>query len=483
MNKRSQRGSRRPVLGLLLISTLGIGACDFLDPTAVENPQTTSEDLLNAKNPTTSLLPGLRAEFARLMNTTAVVSEVVSDNYSIHGTGLFKEWDSPRRVTPSIMNGTGDATGLYWHTQELRALATFVIEDIAPNDATALAEEVAEAHYLRGMALLIASENFSGAPLVEDGPLVPAAQMLDLAIEDLNAGASFGVATTAALARAYRWKGDRGAATSAAQAALGQDGDFVVLQEYDAVSIDNTPWAFLVNRALQEMQPLPRLDFLDPKYLDREQGIAVAKAEEMHLILAEVAMAGGDMTSAKAALRNAITMAKSRGTATFSDGDERLNADLTIRPRDASITVRADASSPYRAGLVRDRNGASITQNVISGTSLDADSVAALTTADELWHALHLARQEILFLEGRRMADLGIRMPIMLDEIDANGTINTGDLGTNPVVPAYIPQDDEMDLYSPASPYDDGGNLIETQVTIQFDMNRVLTQNNVTPFN
>lgn len=484
MKTQSGRSGRGLVLGLLLASTLGVGACDFLDPTNVENPQTTAEDLLAAKNPTASLLPGLRAEFARLQNTASVVSEIVSDNYSVHGTGLAKDWDLPRTVTPSVINSAGDATGLYWHSQELKALATFVLEDIAPNDETAQAAQVAEAHYLRGMALLTLAENFSGAPLEVDGPLVGAGQILDLAIADFNQAASFGVATTAALARAQRWKGDRTAATTAAQAALGQDADFAVLQEYDAVSIDNTPWAFLVSRALQEMQPLPRLDFLDPKYLTRESGIPVAKAEEMHLIIAEAALAGGNLAGARTSLRNAIELANSRGTASFDDSDQRLNADLSIRPRTASIMVRADANSPYRAGLVLSRPGV-ITAAPISATSLDADSVAALGTADELWHALHLARQEIMFLEGRRMADLGIRMPIMLDEVDANPTISQGDLGTTPVVPAYIPPDDEMDLYTPAEPYDGedlDAVLVNDRITIMWDMNQILTTNNVSPF-
>jgi hypothetical protein len=48
---------------------------------------------------------------------------------------------------------------------------------------------------------------------------------------------------------------------------------------------------------------------------------------------------------------------------------------------------------------------------------------------EALLHALHLARQEILFLEGRRMSDLGIRIPIMLREIDQNDNMNEGDPG------------------------------------------------------
>jgi hypothetical protein len=471
-------------LRLALVAALGAAACDFLDPTQVENPRTTSDDLAGAAEPTAALLPGLRAQFARLVSSTVVVAEVVSDNYSIHGTGLQKEWDSPREVTPSVNNSTSTATGIYWNAQELRALASFILDEIAPDDSTATAEQVAEASYYRGMAYLTLGESFSFAPVEEDGAAIPAQELLDRAVTDLGQAAGvgdIGVAANAALARAQRWKGDAAAATAAAQAVLGAEPSFLFMQEYDAASIENQPFAYLVLRALQEMQPLPRLDFLDPKYLTREQGIVVAKAEEMHLILAEIALAQGGVGEAGGHLAAAIDLADSRSSQSFLDEDARLNADLSIRPRDASIMVRADANSPYRAGLVLTRP-AQTTQHTTSATSLSADSVAALSSEAEMWHTLFLARQEILFLEGRRMSDLGIRLPMMLREIDANPAIETGGPGTTAVVPDYIPAGDAIDLFSPASPYDEDGNLLTTEVTIQVDLNRVLAENRVTPF-
>ena len=483
--QRTSRKAGRWAVTLLVAGSLGVTGCDFLDPTSVENPRTTADDLARAEEPTRALLPGLRAQFARLIGASVVVSEVVSDNYSIHGTGLFKEWDSPREVTPFVANSTGTATGNYWNAQELRALASFVIDDIAPNDEAAEAADVAEAHYYRGMAYLILAENFSFVPLERNQPPVPGSELLSRAVSDLTAGTAaldpVGTAARAALARAYRWQGDATNAAAAANAVLAADADFLFQQQYDAVSIENAPFAFLVLRALQEMQPLPRLDFLDPKYLNREAGIAVAKAEEMHLILAEIALASGSVGPARTALLEAIALADGRSTVGFSDNDPRLNADLSIRPRDASIEVRANASSPYISGLVLDRPGVT-TQRPVSGTSLDPVDVAATTDLQDLWYAFQVARQEILFLEGRRMADLGIRLPMMLREIDANTSIESGDPGTVAVVPSYIPAADGMDLFTPASPYDDDGNLLTTQVTINVDMNRILVDNGITPF-
>jgi hypothetical protein len=478
----------RGLLTLSLALMITIGGCDFLDPTNVENPRTTVEDLAEAGEPTAAIVRGMRAQFARMVNTTSVVQEVVSDNYSIHGTGLSGTWDFPREITPAEANSTGDATGIYWNAQELKAQGNFVIDEIAATDSTATPELVAEAQYYRGMAFLTLAENFAYAPIEEDGAALPATQLLDLAMADFNAAAGIGNTATqvdAARARALRWLGDADGASAAAQAVLAADDEFLLLQEYDAGSITNSAQAFLVLRALQEMQPLPRLDFLDPKFLTRISGIPVAKAEEMHLILAEVELARGNVGVGRDHLVDAIELAASRATETFDDNDARLNADLSIRPRSANIEVRADETGPYRAGLVLDRPGR-VVQATVSATSLAAADVEALTTLDEVWYAFHLTRQEILFLEGRRMSDLGIRLPVMQREVDQNPAIELGDPAAEPVVPDYIPPLNEMDLYTPLAIYDeqeDGTVLqLETQVTITVDMNRVLTENRVTPF-
>ena len=480
--------SGRGIVGALL-AVLAMAACEAIDPTQVNNPTTTDEDLAEATNPTAALLPGLRAQFARMINAYVVAAEVISDNYSIHGTGIVVDMDEPHEVTPDLVNSTGtSASGAYWNVQELRALADFVIDEIAPGDAGAPPQLVAEAHYYRGMAYLTMGEVFSHVPHEEDGAPQPASVALGKAVTDLQAATGFGPQAQAALARAHRLLGDAGAAGAAANAALSSEPNLLFSQGYDATSIANTPVAFLVLRALQEMQPLPRLDFLDPKYTDRESAIPVAKAEEMHLILAEIALASGNMAEAQSQLASAINLAGTRAMVSFDDIDERRNADLSLRPRSKEILIRADAESPFRAGLVLDRPSDGLMIPSVSGTSLDADSIAGLSDANELWHALWLARQEIMLLEGRRLADLGIKLPMMLREIDQNEGINEGDPGTTPVVPGYVPQNPRyaMDIYTPLELYDGvdpGVPLIETQVTIHVDMNKVLVANNASPFN
>lgn len=498
LKMRNMKYQRGPVLrgafAFLTVLALGIGstACDFLDPTNVENPRTTTDDLAQAEEPTAALLPGVEAEFARLLESTVVATECASDNYTIMGTGIDNSWDYPEDITPLVANSTGRVTGAYWNAQELKALATFVIEEIIPNDDTAVPADIAWTYYYRGMAYLFLGENFSYAPVVEDGEPVPAADILQLAVADLDQAASGGgdvlLPARAAQARAYRWLGQGPSAQSAANQVLSGDSEFLFQQGFDPTSIDNTAHWYLVSRALSEMQPLPRVDFLDPKYITYDASIPVAKAEEMLLILAEVALAGTDYDTGKDYLADAIELAQSRPTESFVDSDARNNVDLSIRPRDPEILVRADADSPFRSGLVQGRfdgtDGRSTTQYVVSGTSLDADSVRALPEGDPaaIWHAFWLARQEILFLEGRRMADLGIRLPMMRREVDQNPNIDFGDPGTESVVPSYIPAFNGMDLYTPASPYGEGDVLVTTEVTINVDMNKILTQNNVSPF-
>lgn len=488
MNNMNTLGTTGRRLAAALLAALLVAGCDAIDPTNVNNPTTTDDDLAQAQNPTASLLPGLRAQFSRMTNAY-VVGEVITDNYSIHGTGIVVDMDEPSEINSDNLNGTGTSvSGIYWNVQELRALADFVIDVIAPDDKEAPESLVAEAHYYRGMAYLIMGEAFSYVPHEEDGEPQQWSVALDKAVADFEeAAAGTGVLADAALARAHRLLGNAAEAEAAANSALAVQADFALGAPYDANFLINVPWLFLVQRALQEMQPLPRLDFLDPKYTERDSPVPIAKAEEMHLILAEVALASGNLQTGREQLSAAIELAGDRPVLLFDDFDERRNADLSLRPRNSEIVIRADASSPYRAGLVRDRPAFEVEVPFISGTSLDADSVGALAGADELWHALWLARQEILFLEGRRLSDLGIRLPMMQREIDQNDGINEGDPGTTVVVPLWVPLNPRyaMDIYSPVDLYDGDGldaTLRHTEVTIGVDMNRMLAQNNASPF-
>lgn len=474
---------RRFVVAAALCLAPVLWSCDAVDPTQVTNPRTTDEDLARSPEPTKALLPGLRAQFARMISAYVVATAVVSDDYSVQGTGLPAVLDDPTAVTPDLLNGTGtSASGVYWNVQELRALGDFVVDEIAPGDTAATPALVAEARYYRGMAYLTLGEVFSFAPHEKDGLPQPSSVSLARAVADLEAARGVGPRSPAALARAFRLLGDAQAAEAEAAAVLQSSADYLFAQPYDPATISNTPVSFLTLRSLQEMQPLPRLDFLDPKYTERSSAIPVAKAEEMHLILAEIDLAAGAPAAARAHLADAVRLAARRGKVAFDEKDERRNADRSLRPRSAEIVVRADDRSPYRAGLVVGRPAQDLQVPNVSATSLDADSIARLSSSSDLWHALWLARQEILFLEGRRLADLGIKLPMMRREIDQNARIEPGGPGTTATTPPWLPTSPRhaMDAYLPKILYDGNGRdagLLETEVTILFDMNRLLAEN------
>ena len=477
---------RSLVVSALFLVALVVSGCDALDPSQVENPRTTDDDLAQAERPTAALLDGMRAQFARTLGATIVTTELASDNYSINGTGLGgNTLDFPSNLGPNVaVLNTTNQDGMYWNTQELRAQGDFLLNEIAPNDDNATAAQLAEAQYYRGMAFLLQGENFVALPTAPDTTAVSAATLFANAQSDFTAalsragsGSELTVRINAALARTHRALGNVSEAQSFAQAALSAGGDtFLVDQLYDADNLDNAPHDYLVQRSLQEMQPLPRLDFLDPKYVEENSAVPVASAEEMHLILAEVALANDDPPGARAELKAAIGIAADRSRVTFEDGDERLNNDLNVRPDTSALQIRFEPGASLVSGLVLDRPG-TVTTPAVSGTHVDSSQVDAASGTD-LTRLLYLLRQEILFLEGHRLHDLGIRLPMMLREIDTNPSISVGSPGTEATIPAWIPPQNGLDLYEPGIIYESGdsGPLTTTEVTMLHDMNRILAE-------
>jgi tetratricopeptide (TPR) repeat protein len=460
-----------------------LSGCDLLDPTKVSNPNTTAEDLANSAEPTRALLPGVRAQVARAVGSV-VNLDLITDNLEIAFTNITGEMNDPHAVDPDggTYNGLG---GAYWQLQELRAIADFVIDTIGPRDTRATPAQLGEARYYRGMAFLMQGENFRGLPRTTSAEPTGWQQLLDLAVADFAAALTMdptpalATAIRGALARTHRARGDAQQAESFAQQVLTANPTFLNAQPYSSGEIENPVFGDDRTR-----QPLPRLDFLDPKYTSRSAPVPLGKAEEMHLILAEVAMSRGSYPAAAAHVADAIRVARARPTSSVDDRDQRLNPDLTVRPRTAGILVRADADSPFRAGLVLTRPGV-VSMPSTSGTSLSADSVQALTSPEAIRHAFWLARQEILYLEGRRLSDLGVRLPISARELDASPTLTRSIPEASVLVPAYVPAAGAVNRFSPRSPYVDrtqGGALETDRITIEVDMNKILARERVSRF-
>ena len=464
--------------GLLVIAFVAAG-CGFVDPTEVRNQQTTEENLkAGATGGTKPFLNGVVEAYANSVEDIAYFTDTVSDNFDNIATFISPEADKPRKIIPLdlTLNGGG---GPYFEVQEFRALAQFVIDVVLPNDVEATNQQRAELLFYLGMSNLISAENFVGVPIIEGGAVINEGARLDLAISDFESSlafssdADFATRIHISLARAYRLKGNASRAAAEANLALAGGSTFLFNAQYDAANNTNAGYTFAVARSLFDIQPLPRLDYLDPKYTERESPIYTHKREEAFLILAEVELSNGNASAAAGYIGDAIDLAKIRSTVDFFDEDPRHagNGPLT-RPKGG--TVKAGSSAPEVAGLIIDRRGNIVTVPTVSGTSLDAATVRAMTNADDLFATLYLARQEIFFFEGRRMSDLGLRLCMMAREIETNPNINEGDFGTVTVVPSWIPANDELDAYSVSG----------TVTTITHDMNRILAQNKnaVSPF-
>jgi hypothetical protein len=449
----------------LLIVTLP--ACDLVDPSKVENPQITADNLLsNPNGGTTSLVTGLRRYFSFTIGASAFIGDLVSDNLDNRTSFYDNTLSFPRTITSKSFT----YTDVHIQAMRLRALADFGLSTIVPNDILATNEQKAEVNFYRGMALLLLSEYFTHFPITEKGPAVTAQAALQQAVADFNTAFNLTaqnpmkVSCRLARARAYRLLGDKTNAAAEANAALALPGgtNHVFYANFEQTN-QATVYQALVGRTTNDIQPLPRLDFLDPKYTTSATPVPVLKSEEAHLILAEVALANNDLAGAKTALKNAITAARARATITYNDRDSRTN-----RPNDPAMTVKADADAPPVAGLIQRRGGSSIvTVYPISGTYLTTTMIDALTTKYELIYNLYLLRQHIFFAEGRRMTDLGIRLPLPQVQIDGNPNITAGSSGTVVTVPSYIPPSDEYRQFTVSG-------LV---VTIKWDMNKVIAQN------
>lgn len=480
-------------------STLLFNACQT-NPTEVINPTITDEALRAFPGGSANqVLQGVRNQFSAMIANVALYNAYVSDDYVNISTFLSPIADNPRNINADDIS----LPASYSSAQTLRAQAEFAITQVPLDrtlNPTQQANAIAQARFFRGMALLVLAENFANIPLVEGGPGLTSSQVLREAISSfllalpglaspsvLPPGADprlaiNQVAPRIALARAYRLLGQADSAAFFANAALNTPGSagYAYRALYDAQNFTNGVIPFLITRVVRDLQPLPRLDFLDPKYTALDSPIPVLKIEEAHLILAEVAIAAGNFAEAKARMRSAITAAlRPDSIIGFNSTNTRpaVPAVGGFRPRSNTLSVRADANSPAIPGLIPTRPGV-VTVYPTSFTSLRAANIDALPdNEEELVRTLFLLRQEIFFLEGRRINDLGIRLPLWRRQLDVN-PIGSGPGFDLPIVPAYIPA---FATFNPGTHDMDAFTVSGNVVTCSVDMNRVLARNRAYP--
>ncbi len=468
--------TRLTVLTLLLAGSVTTG-CEFLDPTEVTNPTVTEETFLGTPNAAASWTRGVERQLATTLNQVIVGTEVVSDNVFNNRTLFSKVFDIPQ-----IDASDFDVLNIQRAVHRLRAMADQGINVVVPADESATDETLAQLHFHRGFAHLLSAELFVALPAVPGGPAVGPAEHLASAILDfqqartLSTDATLDGAALLGIARAQYDAGNRAEAVAAAQQARSAAPSLIRWLQYDNVDGPGNTMQFAIfDSGQDEFQPLPRLDFLFPKYYSETAGdqspVALLKIEEAYLILAEAAVAQGDLSGARTELVDLLTLVASRPTAMIDDrGQERGRRGGTwIYPNAANIAVAASPTAPARTGLVLTRSTGLVEVPTVSGTSVTEAMITAAATADDMLYLIYLMRQEIFVVEGRRMTDLGIRLPVALDEALTNPNIDQGAPALQAQLPSFIPLNYGLDGFD----YDDG----DTLAIIKFDMNRIIVDN------
>ncbi|MBU2921760.1 tetratricopeptide repeat protein [Winogradskyella psychrotolerans] len=458
----------------------------FLTLTAcVDNPNVTEEDFLDNTNSATSWIVGIKRQLALTMNEIVINSEMVSDNYFNNYTLYNKVYDIPQIDYTDI-----DGNSMQVEIGALREMAEYALETVLPSDPDATAQQWSYAYFAKAYALILSGENFTGLPMNSNGEAYLPSELLDeslsyldLAIENESDAETIS-AYQLLKSRVYRSLGDRANAKSFAQTVISNTG-LLFTVEFDGTNgvsneIQNATFTASENR----FAPLPRLDFLDPKFFDigtaaeDQKPMALAKVEESYLILAEAYTAENNIEMATATLHDLIdNVLSARPVMYLDDSEELRNGTNRQDYPTTAVDVRFESGQEFRSGYVLDRQADLIPVYTVSGTSVSHLDIDAAENVDDVLYLIYLMRQEIFISEGRRSNDLGIKFPVSQTEQLNNPNIS--DEFTLPVIPSFIPMDLGLDDFT----------VDETtgNVTMLYDMNRVLVANktstHVLPFN
>ena len=474
------------VFSFLLLATLGLTGCDLLDSQNVQNPQLTEDQGLSNPNPLQRWMAGLDRQMAITLNNTVIWTSIATDNYVNTQTFFNQAVDGL-----DFNNQQQDIDDAFFTMNDLRESAIFGKNTVVPRDDNPSPDNLAELDFYEGMSHILLGEHFHSAPLEGSGEPADPADHFQVAIDTLQQAIDSGngdqVGYMLAQARAYYNNGNLSEARSRAQDVLNADADYVRLREFDNQNgpTNNMQDALYDRQSFDDFQPLPRLDFLDPKFGQSgpvETPFPILKAEEAHLILIEAALAENDLPGAQEEMKELITLVQdTREVRTVDETNEgRTQESPGSRPDTSSVEVRASPNDPFRSGLVLDRT-ANTEVAAISNTSVTDAMVDNVSNAQEAWELYYLLRQEIFMGEGRRFATFGIKAPVPFNEAQINENIAPGSPPTQAIVPDYITNTIQADGVTLDSfSYDAEAG----EATIDVNMNRVLANNRsqVSPF-
>lgn len=457
-----------------------IAGCNAFTPTEVRNPNLTDDQFLKTPAAGASWLRGTQRQLLATLNNVISNVEIVSDNYFNNYTTFNNQFDQPR-----ITYLDPDVTSMQNSIARLRYMATFGLDSVFPADNQVTANDKAELYFDRGMANLLAGETFVALPESANGQVVPWQAHLENAVADftqartLSTNAAARNSYTLALARTYYRLGNKAKAVEESQALLAANPTFIRNAEFDAVNGPTNTMQGVLTSSVNNYQPLPRLDFLDPKFPNRgatiQSPIAFLKAEEAHLILAEALLSENNLGAAKERLSQLLALVSTRPTEMIDGSLQKRGraGGKVIYPNSADTRVAFAPGEPFVTGLVLTRSEGKIKAYTVSGTSVTQQRIDVINSVDDGLYVLYLMRQEIFLAEGRRTADLGIRMPVAQTEVIANPNALDGEPYTQAEIPSFIPMELGMDGFT----YDAAAHT----VILKNDMNRILVQNKTSP--
>lgn len=471
----------RNIFFLILITLFVLPACEL---TEVENPNVTNDKFLDAPQAMASWMEGMRRQMAITIIPIVELTELTSDNYFNNRTLSSKVFDLPQIATADI-----DVLRLQTEIHRLRRMAEYGLEEVAPADARTTDDDLAELFFYKGVADLYSGEYFVGLPVENVGRVLTADEHYNLAIQDfeqvvgLTSQPVFRLAARLALARIAYHQGDISKAVNEAEAVIQEAPELNFSVVFDGVNgPSNTMQFFLFDSSNDEFAPLPRLDFLDPKYFSignptlDQKPISIFKGEEAYFIKAEAQIAQNNIAGAQQTLKDMLAdVIANRPVVMLDDSREtRSGGNRDDYPLTDDVVVRFSPDAEPVAGLVLDRQAGEISVPLVSGTQVTAGDIDAAGTEEDLLELLYLMRQEVFIAEGRRLVDLGIKYPVAENEATGNANIDLSSDFLQPQIPSFIPLDGQMDDFI----YD-----MENQVvTIDVNMNRVLVENRTSPF-
>ena len=426
----------------MMMAALLLAGCDLVSPDEIVNPNVDESTFLHSDNPMETWVNGTEKEFALHMSDFVELMEILSDNYFNNYTRSSKVFD-----VPQLLYTDADVTNLQRHVGALREMADYGLTTVAKADAATTDAQRFHLLCIKAYSFVLAGDFFRALPMENGGDAVEWNGQMRKAMEVLDEALPLAQTADdrAFVHTLYARAAHRIGVLSGAQEAIWSD------------------W----------FQPLPRLDFLDPKYFQMSSTdqcpITIAKAEENYLILAEAALAANDLSEAKRQLTALLALVKSRPVQTdINDQLEgRYNGGLKAFPNDPSYRVQASPNDSLRSHLIIDRRPPClISIPYISGTSVTQAMIDGLDNHDSALELVYLMRQEIFFAEGRRPADLGIRLPLC--EVEAANTIN-GASYTEAWIPQFVPRNYGLDEFT----VDDEAKT----VTIAHNMNRIIVEN------